>query len=342
METVWFWLVAAMITAYVVLDGYDLGAGIIHLGVARNDAERRAVLATIGPFWDANEVWLLAAGGTLYFAFPELYASAFSGFYLPLMVVLWLLILRGISIEFRSHIDHPVWKPAWDAVFMAASALLAVFFGAALGNVIRGVPLDAQLRFFLPLWTNFGVSGPVGILDWYTLTIGLCAYLALTHHGACWVAYKASGEVRRRALRIGRQAWWGLLALSAAATAATLAVQPNVWANLTRYPAGFVFPAFAVAGLVAAYRFRQTGEDLKAFLGSCALLAGMLASAVFGVYPYVLPSSGDPALGLTIQNAAAPAYGLGIGLTWWIPGMVLATGYFFYVYRHFRGRLGHS
>jgi cytochrome d ubiquinol oxidase subunit II len=342
METLWFWLVAAMITAYVVLDGYDIGAGIIHLGVARNDAERSAVLASIGPFWDANEVWLLAAGGTLYFAFPELYAASFSGFYLPLMVVLWLLILRGVSIEFRGHIDNPVWKPVWDVVFMGASALLALFFGAALGNVIRGVPLDAQRNFFLPLWTHFGVGGAVGILDWYTLTIALCAYLALTHHGACWVAYKASGEVRRRALHIAAQAWWGVLALSAAATVATLAVQPNVWANLTRYPAGFVFPAVGLAGLGASYRFRRSGADLKAFLGSCAFLAGMLTSAVFGVYPYVLPSNRDPALGLTIDNAAAPAYGLGVGLTWWIPGILLVTGYFFYVYRHFRGRVGPS
>ncbi|MGH9594139.1 MAG: cytochrome d ubiquinol oxidase subunit II, partial [Bryobacteraceae bacterium] len=142
METLWFCLVALMIAAYVVLDGFDLGAGIVHFGVARTDEERRAVLRSIGPVWDGNEVWLLAGGGTLYFAFPGLYSSSFSGFYLPLMMVLWLLILRGIAIEFRSHIDSPVWKPLWDFVFSGSSALLSIFFGAALGNVIRGVPLD--------------------------------------------------------------------------------------------------------------------------------------------------------------------------------------------------------
>ena len=142
METIWFCLVAVMIAVYVVLDGFDLGAGIVHLFVARTDAERRAVLGSIGPVWDGNEVWLLAGGGTLYFAFPALYASSFSGFYLPLMIVLWLLILRGISIEFRNHIQSLVWQPLWDAVFAGASALLAIFFGAALGNVVRGVPLD--------------------------------------------------------------------------------------------------------------------------------------------------------------------------------------------------------
>src|ERR1022692_2373121 len=135
METTWFSFVAVMIAIYVVLDGFDLGAGIVHLFVARTDAERRAVLASIGPVWDGNEVWLLAAGGTLYFAFPGLYASSFSGFYLALMIVLWLLILRGISIEFRSHVNSELWHSFWDVIFGGASLLLAIFYGAALGNV---------------------------------------------------------------------------------------------------------------------------------------------------------------------------------------------------------------
>src|SRR5580698_1143990 len=143
MGTLWFCLVSVMIAIYVLLDGFDLGAGIIHLGVARNDGERRAVLASIGPVWNGNEVWLLAAGGTLYFAFPALYASGFSGFYLPLMIVLWLLILRGISIEFRSHLESPQWGEFWDVIFCGASGLLAISLGAALGNVVRGVPFDS-------------------------------------------------------------------------------------------------------------------------------------------------------------------------------------------------------
>src|SRR6202795_3236753 len=143
-ETVWFWLLAIMIAGYVVLDGFDLGAGAIHLFVARTEQERRRVLASIGPVWDGNEVWLIAAGGTLYFAFPALYASSFSGFYLPLMVILWLLILRGVSLEFRSHVGGRIWPVLWDACFFLASLLLAVFYGAALGNVVRGVPLDAS------------------------------------------------------------------------------------------------------------------------------------------------------------------------------------------------------
>src|SRR5580693_81841 len=144
MGTIWFCLVAIMITMYVLLDGFDLGAGAIHLWVARTDEERREVLASIGPVWDGNEVWLIAAGGALYFAFPVLYASAFSGFYLPLMMVLWLLMLRGIGVELRSHLNDPLWGSFFDFLFFGSSTLLAIFFGAAIGNVIRGVPLQAD------------------------------------------------------------------------------------------------------------------------------------------------------------------------------------------------------
>src|SRR6204780_759467 len=150
METIWFCLVALMIAVYVLLDGFDLGAGVIHFLVAKTDAERRQVLASIGPVWDGNEVWLIAAGGTLYFAFPQLYASSFSGFYFPLVIVLWLLILRAIGIEFRAHIQAPVWQDFFDVVFSLSSILLAVFFGVALGNVVRGVPLDSSGYFFEP------------------------------------------------------------------------------------------------------------------------------------------------------------------------------------------------
>src|SRR4051812_3738802 len=150
METVWFVLVALMLIAYVVLDGFDLGTGAIHLFVGRTQRERSLVLHTIGPVWDGNEVWLIAAGGALYFAFPMLYASAFSGFYLPLMIVLWLLILRGTGVELRSHFDYPLWQQFFDFSFSVSSTLLTIFFGAAIGNVIRGVPLNVEGYFFEP------------------------------------------------------------------------------------------------------------------------------------------------------------------------------------------------
>src|SRR5216684_9236545 len=158
MEAIWFCLVALMLAGYVVLDGYDIGAGIVHLLVARSDLERGQILRSIGPFWDGNEVWLIAAGGTLYFAFPVLYAAAFSGFYLALIIVLWLLIMRGASIELRMQVDSGVWRSFFDGLFFFSSALLAIFFGAALANVIRGVPLADDGYFFLPLWTNWRVG----------------------------------------------------------------------------------------------------------------------------------------------------------------------------------------
>src|ERR1035437_4950039 len=206
METVWFCLVAVMIATYVVLDGFDLGAGAVHLFVARTDAERRAVLRSIGPVWDGNEVWLLAGGGTLYFAFPALYASSFSGFSLPLMMVLWLLILRGIGIEFRTHIQDAVWKSFFDVIFGISSILLAIFFGAALGNVVRGVPLQADGYFFEPLWTNWRVGAQNGILDWYTVICGLVALVTLVVHGSLYLAIKTEGDLNARARKAGR--WW--------------------------------------------------------------------------------------------------------------------------------------
>src|SRR5215813_3423591 len=195
MASVWYLIVALMVVAYVVLDGFDLGAGVIHLIAGREDEERTAIIRAIGPVWDGNEVWLLAAGGTLYFAFPHLYASSFSGFYLPLMMVLWLLMLRAIGIEFRVHSESAVWRKFFDVVFSGSSALLAIFFGAALGNVIRGVPLGADGYFFEALWTNWRVGPQPGILDWYTVLAGVVALVALTVHGSLYITVKTEDDV---------------------------------------------------------------------------------------------------------------------------------------------------
>jgi cytochrome d ubiquinol oxidase subunit II len=336
METLWFCVVSVMIAVYVVLDGFDLGAGILHLFVAKGDAERRAVLASIGPVWDGNEVWLLAGAGTLYFAFPALYASSFSGFYLPLMMVLWLLILRGIAIEFRSHIQGPVWAPLWDAVFCGASALLAIFLGAALGNVVRGVPLDSSGYFFLPLWTDFSIGQNVGVLDWYTVLIAAAAFLVLAEHGALWIAFKTAGELEQRARRAAARLWWGVLVAVVLITFVSFRVQPHLGESFRARPWGYGFPLIAAAGLV----LMKTCSGLRGFLSSCVLITGLLTSAAFGMYPYVLPSSGDPALSLTVQNTAAAPYGLEVGLIWFVPGILLAAGYFVYAYRSFAGKVG--
>jgi len=337
MGTIWFCLVAMMIVIYVLLDGFDLGAGTIHLLVAKTDEERRQVLGSIGPVWDGNEVWLLAASATLYFAFPALYASAFSGFYLPLMIVLWLLILRGASIEFRNHIKSAVWDPLWDFLFWASSLLLAVFLGAALGNVVRGVPLDSSGYFFEPLWTNLRLGDDTGVLDWYTILVGVLALLALMMHGGLWVQMKTSGEVNARAGKLAGRAWWGVLTLTALVTAFTFRIQPQVKENFTTWPWGFVFPLVAVAGIAGVVFELQRRDEHKAFLASCAYLTGMLTSVVFGVYPMVLPAR-NPVYSLTVTTAQAGAYGLKVALVWWVLGMILAAGYFRFVYRSFAGK----
>ena len=338
METLWFIIIALMLTTYVVLDGFDLGAGVIYLLIARTPAERRMVIRSIGPVWDGNEVWLLASGGTLYFAFPQLYASAFSGFYLPLMMVLWLLILRGIGIELRAHIDDHVWQSFFDFIFCGSSALLTIFFGAALGNVLRGVPLGPDGYFFEPLWTNFRVSGYPGILDWYTILVGVLALAVLVMHGALWVRMKTSGPVSDRAAALARQVWWAVLALAAVVTAVTFQVQPQIRENLTTWPLGLILPLLAVAGLAGVQFELIKHDEPKAFFASCLYITGMLTSVVFGLFPMVLPAR-NPVYSLTVNSAKAADYGLKVGLIWWIVGMILATTYFTYVYRSFAGKV---
>ncbi|HZU27217.1 MAG TPA: cytochrome d ubiquinol oxidase subunit II [Bryobacteraceae bacterium] len=339
METIWFCLVAIMIAGYVILDGFDLGAGFVSLFVARNERERMAIIGTIGPVWDGNEVWLLAGGGTLYFAFPALYSASFSGFYLALMIVLWLLILRGVSIEIRNHVDNHLWRPFWDFVFGASSALLCLLFGVALGNVIRGVPLDASGFFFIPLWTDFAPGSYAGIVDWYTILIGVASFTALAVHGCLWVALKTTSELRDRARRTAMGGWWLIVVMTFVITALSFRLQPHLAVQFSDYPFGFVFPAIALAGLAGMFWFTHAGNDRNAFLSSCAYLLGMLTSVVFGVYPLVLPASTNPDYSLNIWNAAAPKYGLIVGLWWWIPGMILAGAWSVFSYRRFAGRV---
>jgi cytochrome d ubiquinol oxidase subunit II len=335
----WFLLVALMLAMYVVLDGFDLGVGVLHLLIAKTEDERRLLIRTIGPVWDGNEVWLIAAGGTLYFAFPLLYASGFSGFYLPLMIVLWLLILRGIGIELRSHMDSPVWRGIFGGAFGISSLLLAVFFGAALGNVIRGVPLRADGYFFLPLWTNWRVGANPGILDWYTVIAGLVALVALSLHGAHYAALKTSGDLNERAKRAANLLWPALVILTLVSLVATVAIRPGLLDNYRDAPLLFVIPLGVFVSLVSMWLTARAGRERAAFLWSSAYLFLMLAGAAAGLYPNLLVSSTDPALNITVHNARSGAHALAIGLRWWSFGMLLAVGYFVFVYRMFRGKV---
>src|SRR5258707_5328298 len=339
MLLIWFLLVAIMITAYVVLDGFDLGAGVVHLLVARTDEERRTVIRTIGPVWDGNEVWLLASGGTLYFAFPLLFGFGLNRFYLPLIIVLWPLILRGIGIELRMHLEGLVWRGFFDGCFALSSILLTIFYGAALGNVIRGVPLNKEGYFFLSLWTNWRTGAKPGILDWYTVIAGVVALLALTIHGAHYVAVKTSDELNIRARRVAAALWPVLVLMTLLSLWATLYIRPDALTNYRKFPVLYVIPAAVGLSLIAMYLHRRRNQDKGAFLSSCAYLIFMLVGAAAAVYPNLLVSTTDPALNITIYNAAAGSYSLSYGLIWWSFGMLLGLCYFVFIYRIFRRKV---
>jgi len=323
----------------VVLDGFDLGVGVLHLFLPQTEMQRRAILASIGPVWDGNEVWLLAGGGTLYFAFPLLYASAFSGFYLPLMIVLWLLILRGISLELRNHIEVGVWRALLDGLFGISSALLTIFFGAALANVLRGVPLQADGYFFLPLWTNWQPGPHPGILDWYTVIGGLVALVALTLHGALWLTIKTSGELADRARRIVTPLWAVLVALTLVSLAATIVVRPASLSNYFQYPVTFIVPVGVVASLAAIWLLNRGAQPVKAFLSSCLYLFFMLAGACWGLYPTLLPATTGADRDITLLRAISSHHTLVVGFVWWAFGMALASAYIVFVYSKFRGKV---
>jgi cytochrome d ubiquinol oxidase subunit II len=338
-ETFWYAAVTLMLAVYVVLDGFDFGVGIVYLVVARTETDRRTALAAIGPVWNGNEVWLIAAGGLLFFAFPKAYAAGFSGFYLALIIVLWLLIGRGLALELRSHVDHDLWRQFWDLAFAGASAFLAIVFGAALGNLIRGVPLNADGYFFVALWTNFMTGPEPGILDWYTVLMGLTSAAILALHGANYLALKTGGELRARASGAARLSGFAVAGLVVLVLAATPSVQASFRLNYDAHPVGHLFPFIGVAALAAAFEFRRRERDLASFCASSLLILALLASTAWGSYPNLLIATTDPANSLTIANATAGAYGMQVGFWWFLIGFGLVIVYQVYAHRAFRGKV---
>jgi cytochrome d ubiquinol oxidase subunit II len=339
MGTVWFWMVAGILVAYIVLDGFDIGAGIIHLLISKTEEDRQFVIRSIGPVWDGNEVWLVAAGGTLYFAFPVLYASAFSGFYLALMTIVWLLIFRGIGVELRMHLKLRVWREFFDGCFAVSSVLLAIFYGAGLANVIRGVPLGHDEYFFLPLWTNWRAGANPGILDWYSLVGGLLALISLALHGALYITIKTQGDLQARARQLAVRLCPRVLLLTIASLPATVLVRRSTLSNYARYPIAFLIPVAILISLIGVFVFSKRNQAHRAFVSSCIYLGCMLAGAAVGLYPAMLPSSANPALDITISKAVSGPYALSVGFVWWSSGIVVAIGYFVLVYWMFRGKV---
>lgn len=338
MGFLWFAIISVMLTVYVILDGFDIGAGALHLFLGRTDDERKKIIRSIGPVWDGNEVWLLATGGVLYFVFPQLYASSFSGFYLPLMMVLWLLMLRAIGLEFRTHINDRIWATMFDGIFSIGSILLAVFYGAALGNVVRGLPLGPDHYFFLPLWTNWQVGVHPGVLDWYTVLCGVVALVALCVHGANYIVVKTDGVLNERARKTSLVLTPVLFLLTLISLAATVSIHPGIVANYNALKIGYLIPMLVFASLIAVFVFQKGKHEVAAFVSGALYLAFMLVGAVYSLYPVILPGI-DPQYSLTIENSITANYALQVGLRWWTVGMVIAVCYFVFLYRMFRGKV---
>jgi cytochrome d ubiquinol oxidase subunit II len=328
-----------MLTVWVVLDGFDFGVGMAHLVVARTDDERRTTLAAIGPVWDGNEVWLVASGGVLVFAFPRAYAVVLSGFYLPLMLVLWLLVGRGLSIEFRGQWRNPLWRAFFDAMFALSSAVLALVLGAALGNVVRGMPIGSDGQLASPLFTNFSPHGSTGALDWYTLSVGTFAMVTLFAHGCAYLSWKTDGDVQARARAALRRTWPFVVGIFVAVALLTWRVQPALFGSLARRPWAWPLPLVILAALATVWLMSRRGRDRAAFLASAALLAAHMFATAAALFPVILRSTVDARYDVTAYQAATGRHGLVYGLTWWIPALLLAVAYFWYLFRSFAGKV---
>jgi cytochrome d ubiquinol oxidase subunit II len=341
MGNVWFALVCVMISGWVLLDGFDFGAGVLHRFIARSDGERRQIFAAIGPVWDGNEVWLLAAGASLALAFPRVLAAGFSGLYLPVIFAVWALIVRGLSIELRNHLNDALWRAFFDVTFQGSSLLVPLLFGAALGNVIRGVPLNADGFFELPLFGTFSsLDGEAGALDWYTVLIGLFAVATVTAHGAMYLRWKTSGVVNARASVAARLFWALVVVLWVLASVATFAVTPAILLALPQRPLAWAGVAMTVLGLaIVVQSLRSKTTELIGFLASAAFVLGLLVATLGTLFPVLLRSRTNALASLTIENSAGTPTELSSGLRFWIPGLVLAAGYLWWVLRHFRGKV---
>jgi cytochrome d ubiquinol oxidase subunit II len=338
MEVFWYIIIAIVLAVFFVLDGYDFGTGIIHLFFAKKDKDKEVIAKSAGLFWDSNEVWLVAAGGMLFMAFPTFYASVFSGFYLPLIIVLWLIIFRAIGLEFRSQFKYQMWKDIWDTSFGVSSLLLALFFGIALGNIVRGVNLGGVENgvsvyeghyFFLPLWdSSFSpLSETPGVIDWFTIIIGLISVVTLAIHGANWVILKTNSSINEKLKGV-------IFKLNIVLTALTLfslfvwqIVNPNSLDNFIDKPYLIVFPIIYFTGLIGLFYIKKIKKDVYGFALSTLLIVGGITSSLASLFPVILPSINDVNDPLTIYNTAASEYGLSVALTWGIIGFILLFVY---------------
>ena len=321
---------------YAVLDGFDFGVGALIPFLCKSEEERGQARFSIGPVWNGNEVWLLAGGGAMFVAFPRLYAASFSGFYLALMLVLWLFMLRGIGYEFRHVVKNPMWTGIWDTAFALSSALLALLFGVAVGNVLRGVPLNAAGEF----QGSFAL-----MLNPFALVAGLLSVAVLLTHGCAWLVLKTDGALRDRARSTGIATSIVAIVLAIVFAACSHLARPGFYLNYVHMPILLLVPVIAIAALVGTpILLRSTAAnarfDNRPFLSTTLTIIGLLGSAAAGLFPRMLPALGNhPTLDLTAFNTSASTHGLEVALAANLIGMPIVILYMVVIYRTWSGKV---
>lgn len=322
---IWFLLWGILWAVYFILDGFDLGVGTLLPVLAKNEAEKRAMLNSTGPFWDGNEVWLISAGGVTFAAFPYAYAQMFSGLYTALMLLLFALIVRGVSFEFRSKVESDTWKKVWDWCHFGGSFLPALLLGVAFGNIFQGLPLNAE---------GFSQAGLFGLLNPYGLAGGVLFVVIFTMHGALWLTIRATGELHTRALKTALRLWPVVVVLTVLFLAFT-AVATNLLSNYFLYPVLFVVLALPVGGMIMMRTYLAARKYWMAWASSCAYIGGIALFGVIGIFPAIIPSSPNPANSLTIMNSASSQLTLQIMLGVALVFVPIVIGYQFWVYKNF-------
>lgn len=333
LQGTWFVLFVVLIVGYAVLDGFDLGVGALAL-LERDGSRRGQHMDVIAPVWDGNEVWLLTAGGALFAAFPPVYATVFSGFYLAFVLLLAALMFRAVSFEFRHKVASPGWRRAWDLAFGIGSLVPALLYGVAVGNVLRGLPIEKTAEGFL--WRG----SFLGLLNPYALLVGAMVLAMFLTHGATYLAHKAQGEVGQVAARRVTGFWLAWLVLWVLATMATIVVAPHLLEGVMGRPAWWLLIGVAVAAMALIPTWNRTGRHGAAFLASCAAIAAQTGLAAVSLYPRLVPSSLDlEGASMTIHNASSTERTLWTMLVIAAIGLPLVLAYTAFIYRVFKGKV---
>ena len=328
LNTVWFALIGVLFTGYAILDGFDLGVGVLHL-FARNDEERRINMNAIGPVWDGNEVWLLTGGGALFAAFPPVYATVFSSYYLVLILLLAALIFRAVSLEFRGKIDSPGWQRLWDWSFGLGSLLPAILFGVAVGNILRGLPIDESGAF---------TGSFLGLLNPYSILIGVLSLFMLVMHGALYMTLKTDGSLQARMSKWASGASIGFVVLYLLATISTALVSPFLFDGVLKSPRFWVLFLLLVAAVIYIPLALKGEKYFRAFMSSSITIACLIGLAAVSLYPRLVPSITNLAYSLTVYNSSSTPRTLTVMLIIALVGMPVVIGYTAYIYRVFKGK----